>query len=377
MNSWVQLIPKVMGYKFFRAFDMPKIIPFMMTVSVTNQCNSKCKTCNVWKIYIDKPQLMADELSLQEFETIFENVGKSVMWFNISGGEPFLRPDLADICAAMYDCCNPKVFTIPTNGLLPHLIKEKTREILDFCDGATLVVNVSIDGLEHEHDEIRGVKGNFDRATETFKGLKELQKEYNNLVLGAHSVVSKFNVDRLSSVYEYIKREFHPDSYICEPAENRSELFNENEDIAPDVFSYEKWIERLRQSTRQDYLVGNGISRLIQEVRLKYYDLAIDELKEKRQIMPCYAGFASCHISPYGDMWPCCILAYEASMGNLRDYDYKFKAIWGSERAGMVRKRIKAGNCHCPMANIHYTNMLCNITMMLKLTSAIFFPSFS
>jgi MoaA/NifB/PqqE/SkfB family radical SAM enzyme len=371
MNSWFQLIPKIIGYKFFRAFNAPKVIPFMLTVSVTNRCNSRCKTCNIWKIYRDDPQLEKKELSLQEFETIFENLGESIIWFNISGGEPYLRPDLPDICKAMYECCNPKVFTIPTNGLLPDLIKEKTREILDACEEASLVVNVSIDEIGDKHDEIRGVKGNFERAVETFKGLKELKEEYNNLDLGVHSVVSKFNVDRLSSVYEYVTKEFDPDSYICSPAQNRSELLNQNEDIAPDGFSYERWIDKLRQRAKKDFLVRKGIAKLIQAVRLRYYDLAVEELKEKRQIIPCYAGFASCQITPYGDVWPCCTLAYEANMGNLREHNYDFKAVWRSERAELIRLMIKDGCCNCPMANIHYTNILCNTTMMLKLAYTI------
>ena len=366
MNSWLQLIPKVIGYKFFRAFNAPKVMPFMLTVSVTNRCNSRCKTCNIWKLYGDNPKLEKEEFNLHEFEAVFENLGESIIWFNISGGEPYLRADLADICRAMYENCNPKVFTIPTNGLLPDLIKATTREILDTCDEANLVVNVSIDGIMNRHDDIRGVKGNFARAAETIKGLKKLKAEYSNLDLGIHSVVSKFNVDMLSGVYEYVTKEFDPDSYICSPAQNRGELLNSNEDIAPDLSSYEKWVDKLRFNMKQHNSTGKGMARLIQAVRLKYYDLAIEELREKRQLMPCYAGFASCQITPYGDVWPCCTLAYEANMGNLRENDYNFKAIWCSEKAETIRKMIKKGLCHCPMANIHYTNMLCNIVGMLR-----------
>jgi MoaA/NifB/PqqE/SkfB family radical SAM enzyme len=315
-----------------------------------------------------------EELGLEEFESVFQNVSKSIMWFNISGGEPYLKPELVDICKAMYECCKPKVFTIPTNGLLPCLIEEKTKEILSTCNDATLVVNVSIDGIGDEHDKIRGVEGNFEKASETIRGLNKLKAEFDNLEVSTHSVVSKFNVDRLLDVYEYVKGEFDPDSYVCEPAENRSELFNLGEDIAPDVLLYEKWVEKLRNHARHDYYSGSkGITRVIQAVRLKYYDSAVEELRQKRQIMPCYAGFASCHISPYGDVWPCCILGYEATMGNLREHDYDFERVWHSERAKVTRKMIKNGYCHCPMANIHYTNFLCNTTALLKLAGEILF----
>lgn len=342
------------------------MLPLSMTVSVTNQCNSKCKTCNVWKLYGNDPQLKNGELKLQEFENIFENIGNSVIWFNLSGGEPYLRPDLVQICKSMYESCNPKILIIPTNGLLPHLIVSKTKEILNTFQEASVIVNLSLDEIGNLHDEIRGVPKNFEKTMSTYQSLRELRKEFENLEIGVHSVVSKFNVNRLLDIYDYVEKELEPDSYICEIAEHRSELFNVKDNITPDVASYENVILRLCQKIKEDYLNKSGVPKLIQAFRLEYYNLVIKELKQKRQVLPCYAGFASCQISPYGDVWPCCILAYEASMGNLRENDYKFKKLWRSKKASEVRKKIKAGFCYCPMANVHYTNMLCHIPTMLK-----------
>jgi len=340
-----------------------------MTVSVTNSCNSRCKTCNIWKLYADNPQLKERELKLQEFENIFESLGHSVVWFTLSGGEPFLRPDLVNICKSLYEYCEPKILSIPTNGLLSNLIVDKTKEIVDVFQGASVMVNVSLDGLGNFHDEIRGIPKNFEKAVLTYKQLRDLSSEFGNLDVGVHSVVSKYNVDRLLDVYNYVKAELDPDSYICEIAEQRSELFNLKEDIAPDISSYENTIRKLREELKEDYFNERGVPRLIQAFRLEYYNLVVEELKQRKQVIPCYAGFASCQISSYGDVWPCCILAYEASMGNLRDVDFNFKKIWRSPRAEEVRKGIKAGLCYCPMANVHYTNMLLHVPTMLKVVN--------
>lgn len=366
MHRWARVFPAIIGYKLFRTVNIPKLMPISMTVSVTNQCNSRCGTCNIWKLYKHKPQLKSKELSLQEFEKIFESIGRSVIWFTISGGEPFLRQDLVDICKSIHENCRPQILSIPTNGLLPHLIERETKDILDVCQETTVMVNLSLDGVGDVHDKIRGVQGNFENAMDTYNRLKALKDECNNLELGVHSVVSRFNVDRLLNVYKYIKRELNPDSYICEIAEHRSELFNTNNDITPDIFSYERCVEKLRKQLKEDYLIKRGLSKLIQSFRLEYYNLAVKELEEKRQVIPCYAGFASCQISAYGDVWPCCILAYNASVGNLREVAYEFKRIWLSERADEIRRMIKAGICYCPMANAHYTNMLCDTKTMLK-----------
>jgi hypothetical protein len=45
-------------------------------------------------------------------------------------------------------------------------------------------------------------------------------------------------------------------------------------------------------------------------------------------------------------------------MGNLRDHDYDFGAVWRSGKAAQLRRSIKAGECYCPLANAAYTNML-------------------
>lgn len=369
MYRWSSVLPKIIGYKLFRKINFPKLLPLSMTVSVTNSCNSRCKTCNIWKLYADDPRLKEKELKLQEFENIFENLGHSAIWFTLSGGEPFLRPDLVNIGTSLYENCRPKILSIPTNGLLSNLIVNKAKEILDVFQGTSVIVNVSIDGIGNFHDEIRGMPKNFEEALITYKQLRDLKEEFDNLEVGVHSVVSKFNVKRLLDLYNYVKAELDPDSYVCEIAERRSELFNLKDDITPDISSYENTIKKLREELKEGYFEKRGVPRFIQAFRLAYYNLVVEELKQRRQVIPCYAGFASCQISSYGDVWPCCIQAYDASMGNLRDVEYEFKRIWRSNRADEVRKRIKAGLCYCPLANAHYTNMLLHIPTMLKVAN--------
>ena len=107
-----------------------------------------------------------------------------------------------------------------------------------------------------------------------------------------------------------------------------------------------------------------GLARITQAFRYEYYNIASKVLKEKKQVIPCFAGWASAQISPQGDVWPCCIRA--VNYGNLREYEYYFKKVWYSKKAIEDRKKIKKGECYCPLANAHYTNMLCNVKTMLK-----------
>ncbi len=55
------LIPKLPLYWAFRAFGWPQVKPFSVVVSVSFRCNSKCRTCDIWR----KPN---DDLSVDEWE---------------------------------------------------------------------------------------------------------------------------------------------------------------------------------------------------------------------------------------------------------------------------------------------------------------------
>ena len=108
--------------------------------------------------------------------------------------------------------------------------------------------------------------------------------------------------------------------------------------------------------------------------RLLYYDLVVRTLRERRQVIPCYGGISNVHISPYGDIWPCCILGYEKSFGNVRTSNYDFWKVWWSKRAKEVRKYIKDGKCACPLANQYYANILMHIRSMFRVGLRYVFP---
>jgi MoaA/NifB/PqqE/SkfB family radical SAM enzyme len=361
------LLPtRLVAHMLHKSVGWPKKIPSSVTVSVTNQCNSQCKTCFIWSLYKDKPEAKKREFSADEFERTFASLGTGVVWVTFSGGEPFLRRDLAEICEAAEENCKPGIITIPTNCLLPQAIVPSMRKILERCSEPTFVINLSLDGLNGKHDEIRGIPGNWKRFLETYNALKDLKKEFENLHIGVHSVVSKFSIDGLLDLYEYVK-ELKPDSYITELAERRTELFNCNKDITPTPSAYLSFINELSRRLRRDYLTSSDqMSKLTQAFRITYYQIAAKILKENRQAIPCYAGIASCQITPYGDIWPCCILGYDMVMGNLRETDYDFNKVWTSRKADWIRRYIADKNCACPLANAHYTNMMCSPWTLLK-----------
>ncbi|HEU5230741.1 MAG TPA: radical SAM protein, partial [Ktedonobacteraceae bacterium] len=345
----LEVLPKIVKLQASYVAGKPLALPMNLTISVSYRCNSRCKTCNVWQ----RPN---DDFTLEEYDKTFESIGRAAYWFTFSGGEPTLRKDLPEMVEAAYRHCRPGIINIPTNGIQDKIIPARIERVLQAAPDSEVIINLSLDGVGEKHDIVRGVKGNFERAMRTYAGLKKLKARYKNFTLGVHTVISNFNVDEFDTIYQFVRDELKPDSFISEIAEERVELDTVGMGITPSIQQYQPVIERLQAGIRKAEF--NGVSRITQAFRDRYYDIVKRTLVEQRQAIPCLAGIASAQIAPNGDVWTCCIRA--ESIGNLRVHDYKFSAVWNSPKADELRRSIKAGECYCPLANASYTNMLCH-----------------
>lgn len=344
----LELLGRLPFYWSFYHLGRPRLLPFSLVISVSYRCNSRCKTCGVWR-------RESEELSLEEWRQVFARLGRAPFYLTFTGGEPFLRSDLPQLVIAAAELCRPAVITIPTNGLLTRRILDGVEGICAAAPHSQVGLNLSLDGVGDEHDEIRGVPGNWQRAMDTWRGLKELQARHANLVLSVHTVVSRFNAERIPGIVEGLAF-LEPDSYITEVAEERVELGTVGWDITPRPEQYGVIADYL--SARAKAAPAKGLARFTQAFRGRYYQLARRVLEEGRQVIPCQAGWASGHIAPNGDVWTCCVRAEPA--GNLRETGYDLRPIWFEQAGdlGRVRRSIAAGECACPMANASYANML-------------------
>jgi MoaA/NifB/PqqE/SkfB family radical SAM enzyme len=342
------LLPKLPFYWSSYRLGRPRMLPFSIVASVSYRCNSKCQTCNVW-------QRSSDEMTAAEWRQVFIHLGQTPFYLTFTGGEPFLRADLPELVIAGAELCRPSVITIPTNGLLTRRILDCTGQICTAAPWSQIGLNLSLDGVGPEHDEIRGVPGNWQRAMETWQELKKLQTRHKNLVLSVHTVVSRLNVRRIRDIVEGLAF-LAPDSYITEVAEERVELGTVGWEITPSPEEYGPVADYL--STRARAVPTQGLARLTQAFRAQYYQLAKRILQEQRQVIPCQAGWASGHIAPDGDVWTCCVRA--EPVGNLRQTDYDLRPIWFEQVGELQRLRasIAGRECACPMANASYANML-------------------
>jgi MoaA/NifB/PqqE/SkfB family radical SAM enzyme len=340
----IGLLARVPLYLLARRLGWPKMLPVSVTLSPSPRCNSRCITCNIW-------MKREDELTLDEWDRVFQSLGRAPFWFTVSGGEPFMFRDLVGLCQSFYKHCRPGIINIPTNSLMHSIIPRKVEEICRSCPESEVIINLSLDGVGEKHDRIRGIPGNFEKFQKNYHALRELQCA--NLTIGVHSVISRFNVEDTPELFDYAFA-LGPDSYITEVAEQRVELDTVDLQISPPPDRYAWAIDQLIGRIEQRRF--RGISKVTEAFRVEYYKLVKRILSEERQVIPCFAGWASAQIYANGEVWPCCVRA--DNLANLRDVDYDFRRAWFSPEAAAVRNSIRRKECHCPLANASYTNML-------------------
>jgi len=355
----LRLLTKLPLYWAYRRFGWPTMLPFSIVISVSYRCNSKCKTCDVWR----KPN---DDMSLEEWDKTFAKIGRGPAYFTFTGGEPFMRQDTAELALSAYKHCQPAVITIPTNGILTKRIIDQVDRLCQGAPKTNIGINLSLDEVGERHDEIRLVPGNWKKAMATWSELKALQKQHKNLVLTNHTVISNFNIDRFFEIYAGLEF-LEPDSYITEIAEERVELDTIDWEITPLAEKYGPIADFLSRKAKERPV--KGFAKITQAFRAEYYQLAKRILYEQRQVIPCYAGWASCQIAPNGDLWSCCIRA--EGVGNLRENDYDLRRIWNGEAMARLRRSIYQEECQCPMANASYANMLLHPATMAKVMATV------
>lgn len=150
MDLFTKLMPHLASYKMNRWFGNKKFTPMTLTYSVTAACQSKCKTCQIGAMYCQDPSRAEKDLTLGEVEKIFSSM-KPIYFFNMSGGEPFLRKDLPEIVEMACRYLKPRVIHTPTNAIMTDRIIENTEKIIKIIRtyDATVpfTVKPSIDGV--------------------------------------------------------------------------------------------------------------------------------------------------------------------------------------------------------------------------------------
>jgi MoaA/NifB/PqqE/SkfB family radical SAM enzyme len=317
---------------FLSNFNFSK--PYKLTFVVTYWCNYRCVHCNIWQ---KRPQ---NELTLDEIKE-FSKKYPYFKWFNLTGGEPFLRRDFVDIVKTLKEnSLNPILFNTTTNSFNPNYIYEKVKEILSLRIPRNVVV-ISLDGYKELHEKIRGIPNSFDKAIELFSLLRNLSKEYKNFITYFGYTLSHFNVGNFLKTFFEVKKfiknitldDFHINIYHT----SAHYYSNVSEGIREEEMIKEELSKLIKLKTIAKAKPINFIDNI-------YLKKAYEYLKTNKSPFSCKALTSSVFIDSWGYVYPCTI--WNFPLGNLRENNYDLEKILSSEKA--KKARLKAIKLKCP-----------------------------
>ncbi|HXI14393.1 MAG TPA: radical SAM protein [Thermoanaerobaculia bacterium] len=308
--------------------------PVYMILGLTYDCNSFCRTCFNWEQLRKNKE---HELSLDEIKKTFNSLG-DMLFIVMSGGEPFLRRDIADVCEHLSTTNHVKQITIPTGGVSTNLIAQSVEAALTRCPSTQIVVNLSLDHLGEKHDWIRGVPGNYKKLQATYAKLIDLRDRFDNLTVNLHTCLCSYNVDDLDEICEGVRRDFPKVSFHSfemlrgdQPDKNIQPISTDRfREVLPQLESYWK-----------SYRNYDGFLRF---VKMYSRRVELSVLEQETQVRPCHAGTISGVLDARGEVRMC---ELREPVGNVRSADYDFGKVWFSPEADAQRASIKAKECHC------------------------------
>ena len=315
--------------------------PSHLTIFVTSECNYRCRMCFYWReIENRKKQL----LTLTEFKKISQNFFPFTS-VALTGGEPFLRPDLPEIAHLFYRYNQARSIFIPTNASLPEKISHQTEQILINCPQSLITICLSLDGVGKNHDQIRGIKGAYQNFLKTYNLLVILKKKYSNLEINISYTFSKFNQNQLWTTYREVKKTFKTANFNVAWARGETREKNAKE---ADINKYLRITERIDAelfSKQKNYKFGSFLSQIIFSRTALVKELVGRIVKTNQLPLPCLAGQFNLVINETGEVYPCEMIS--RSLGSLRKSHYDIQAILASGRAKEIIGDIRADKCAC------------------------------
>ena len=313
--------------------------PTFIIFFVTNKCNANCKHC----FYQPNLNKSYNEISLEEIEKIAHSL-KNNNTILLTGGEPFLRDDLLDICRVFYNYGKTKKIRIATNGYFTDRIISISEKLLQ--DNIALDIQVSLDAIGGMHDQLRGLDGLFAKATETLTKLIALKKRVKRFRISTIATITKTNYDKLENLSNYIKEKFDLELDLALVREPGVGVYNLDSDYRsaslvlkdnlklPDYDTLKNILSK-RYSSKKCNL-SNDFAALVKEIELSII------FEAKRPPFNCCAGITDAVIYPNGEVSSCETLK---SFARLQDYDYNLYKLWNSTEMKQARKKKKS--CYC------------------------------
>lgn len=325
--------------------------PDWIVLGVNNICNLHCRMCDVGtknqgtnfavNLVGTNPLNMPLDLIKKVFDQTAAHYPKAKIGYGFT--EPLIYPHLEE---SLSYARHKKLFTsITTNALN---LKQKADGILS---AGVDEIFISLDGLEENHNFIRGHKSSFQRA---IAGMEKIFERENHPNVSVFCVITNWNQHELKDFADYFARfpiktlGFMHTNYTLQDTADRHNLIYGNQYPATasnidefdpdtiDVVALEKELAKVTAGKYPFELVISPNHTSLEQLEVFY---------KKPEVLigkSCKDVFRNIMIKSDGTVIPAHGRCYNLTIGNLHDQD--LKSIWNSAIMSKFRKDItKAG----------------------------------
>lgn len=320
---------------------------------VTKKCNADCYFC--FNKEDGQMYQREDDLSLEEIKNISSKIG-FLPWLTVTGGEPFLREDLYEICKLFYFNCDTRIISIATNGSLSLRIKDTVEKLLIDYEKLSLKIVIALDDIEEKHDRIKSVRHCYKEALCTLEKLNDLQLRFPRLTLAINTVVIRENAEHIAQILDCFSSNLSYDyqylNLLRQPPCTS---------IDSELISFPKYFELLQTTNRKLMQRFPLIKRRFNQSLLEHcYEKSLEEFKSRKSLGICSAAQKFFVLNSNGSIFACELLSEE--LGSLRNEKYEFKKIKKGTKVKTIRSKIKATKCYCQWPCMITTNAIFKIS---------------
>ena len=248
--------------------------PLTVSIEVTKRCNARCDFCDYWKI--------KDRDELTDFTDVVRRFDPLVVV--LTGGEPMLRRDLAEIVRQVKTVPGFRYVTLLTHG--GFLSEAKVREV--FAAGCNQI-NVSMNYPDERQDTERGIPGLFHRISEI---VPRMAREN----LGIFNLSAMLMKDNMHDAERLIRLAHSWGVNVAFSGYN--DLKNGNSGHIPGP----EHLDELRAVCKRIIAVKRELRNVLTS---DYFFQTLPDFYAKRDIGGCRAGQIMLHVGPGGMVQPC------------------------------------------------------------------------
>jgi len=309
--------------------------PFYVQFYVSKFCHLKCKMCNIVEANADVIPFDSDKI-----EKIADNlveIGVGVVL--LTGGEPFLRPDIAQIVRVFKE--KKLDVRLQTAGLW------KRKETITNCfEYGARDINISLDSLDEDlSDYINGKIGSWQDA---IRMIAYISRELpgNDSVCALGCVLSAYNLDEIDAILDFATKIGWWLSLVPVHITTNGKPMNfrgYDEDFNfydKDILKVKELIERLKRKKKQGFLLFDSDHYLDS----MFHFISTGEASWRYKQL-CDSPNLYFVILPDGRFAPCCDLRF---VDDVYIYDEDFPDIYRSKGFRLKVNEItgKCSGCH-------------------------------